>query len=207
MKIMIFICLLFICSGCAIFQPEETNLIPPKLIKQTELPQLNVSYLNDSFEFDCYMVVTCCGDVEKVTLLTSSGDAEWDSLAEMSLMQWKYSPAIYDGHPVKLPVRNRIKVVFEEPKILPLAEIQLLNQKSADSVYTELLNGTDFALLAIKCSISQTKNLHGILGNVNIKHFSYDIRNALSNLEEGEFTKPLVFGDHFVIYKRLKLNN
>ena len=153
------------------------------------------------------MVISCCGNVERAKLLTSSGDAEWDSLAQLSFLNWKYSPAIYEGHPIKLSIRRKIKVVFEDPKIYSLAEIQLQNFNQADSVYNALLNGIDFALLAHKCSISESKILNGNLGNVNIKHFNEDIRIALANLDEGEFTEPLSYGDHYVIYKRLRLNN
>lgn len=48
---------------------------------------------------------------------------------------------------------------------------------------------------------------NGNLGNVNIKYFNRDIREAFRDLDEGEFTKPLSYGDHYVIYKRLVLNN
>jgi hypothetical protein len=46
-----------------------------------------------------------------------------------------------------------------------------------------------------------------MLGQINIKHFSSDISTALNELGEGEFTKPIPYGDHFIIYKKLKLNN
>jgi len=42
---------------------------------------------------------------------------------------------------------------------------------------------------------------------VDVKHFSDKISLALSQLKEGEFTKPLSYGEHYVIFKRLKLNN
>lgn len=207
MKKIISIGLFFIISGCAIFQPEESNLVQPKLIEQADLPPLGQSFYTDNLEFYCEMVISCCGKVERAKLLTSSGDSEWDSLAQLSLLNWTYSPAVYQDHPVRLTIRRKVKVIFEEPKFLPLAEIQLQNNDQADSVYNALLNGIDFAILAHNCSISDSKILNGNLGIVNIKHFSKDIRAALNNLDEGEFTAPLLYGDHYVIYKRLMLNN
>lgn len=207
MKKIIFICLFFLISGCSVFQPEESILIQPKLVEQADLPPLRQSVYTNNMEFFCEMVISCCGKVERAKLLTSSGDPNWDSLAQLSLMNWKYSPAIYEGHPIKLSVRRKIRVVFEDPKIYPLAEIHLQNYLQADSVYSALLNGSDFALLAFNCSISDSKILNGNLGNVNIKHFSDNIRIAITNLDEGEFTEPLHYGDHYVIYKRLRLNN
>jgi hypothetical protein len=207
MKMNIFLCLLLITSGCTVFQPVETTLIQPKLLKQVELPPIRELIYNNYFEFYCEMLINANGDVERAKLLTGTDDEVWDSLAALSLLEWKYTPAIYDGHPIKLVIYRKIKVVFEDPKIYSLAEIQLQNYNQADSVYNALLDGIDFALLAHNCSISDSKILNGNLGNVNINHFSEDIRIALANLDEGEFTEPLVYGDHFVIYKRLSLNN
>lgn len=207
MKKIIFICLFFIISGCSIFQPDETILIQPRLVEQADLPPINSQFINNNFEFYCEMVISCCGKVERAKLLTSSGDPVWDSLAQVSLMKWKYCPAVYEGHPIKLSVRRKIKVVFDNPKVYPLAEIQLQNYQIADSVYKALLNGADFSLLAFSCSISDTKLINGHLGNVNIKHYNDEIKNALAKLDEGEFTEPLAYGDRFVIYKRLQLNN
>ncbi len=207
MKKIFFICLFFITSGCTVFQPEEANLIQPKLLMQSELPPLRQSTFSNYFEFYCEMQINIHGDVERAKLLTSSGDAEWDSLAELSLLKWKYSPAIYDGHPIKLLISRKIRVVFAEPIIFSIAEIQLDNREVADSVYQALLNGADFTLLVQNYSTSDSKTNNGFIGNVNVKHFSEDISFEISKLKEGEFTKPLNFGDHYIIFKRIKLNN
>jgi len=207
MKKIIFVCLFFITSGCSVFQPEEPALIQPKLLKQSELPPLTEPTYANYFEFFCEMQINANGDVEKVKLLTGSGDAKWDSLATLSLLNWKYSPAIYGGHPIKLTVRRKIKVVFVEPKVFSLSEIQLDNKEDADSVYQALLNGADFTSLVLKYSTSDSKNNNGFIGNINVKHFSEEISLALSQLKEDEFTKPLSYGKHYVIFKRMKLNN
>ena len=207
MKKIIFICLFFITPGCTVFQPDETTLIQPKLLKQSELPVLRESLFSDRFEFYCEMLINTNGDVERAKLLTGSGDETWDSLAALSLLDWKYTPAIYGGHPIKLMVRRKIKVVFVEPKVLSLTEIQLDNLAQADSVYHALLSGTDFTSLVLKYSISPTREKKGFLGDVNIKHFSDNISVALSELDEGEFTKPLRYGEHYIIFRRSKIYN
>ena len=207
MKKIIFICLFFITSGCTVFQPDETTLIQPKLLRQSELPALRESLFSNRFEFFCEMLINTNGEVERAKLLTGSGDETWDSLAVLSLLDWKYTPAIYGGHPIKLMVRRKIKVVFVEPKVLSLSEIQLNNLSQADSVYRALLAGADFTTLVLKYSISPTREIKGYLGDVNIKHFADNISLALSELDEGEFTKPLRYGENFIIFKRLKLYN
>ncbi|MDP2363034.1 MAG: peptidylprolyl isomerase [Ignavibacteria bacterium] len=207
MKNIIFICLFFITTGCTVFQPDETTLIQPKLLKQSELPPIRESIFKNSFDFFCEMLINTNGDVERAKLLTGTGDAIWDSLAVLSLLQWKYAPAIYDGKPIKLMVRRKILVVFAEPKMLSLAEIQLDNLVLADSVYSALLSGADFTSLVIKHSTSKTRDRKGLLGDVNVRHYSETINAALNQLDEGEFTKPLIYGEHYIIFIRLKHNN
>ncbi len=207
MKKIYFVSLFLFASGCSVFQPEESTLIQPKLLKQSDLPPIKESLSTDYFEFYCEMQINVNGDVERAKLLTGTGDVVWDSLAALSLLEWKYTPAIFDGHPIKLVVRRKVKVVFVEPKIILLSEIELSDSIKADSVFTALKGGADFISLVQKYSISPTREKNGMLGQINLKHFSNEISTALNELEEGEFTKPLHYGDHFIIYKKLKLNN
>ena len=207
MKKIIFICLFCIIQGCTTFRPDETTFIQPRLLKQSELPPLRESIFSTSFELSCEMLINENGNVENAKLLTGSGDAVWDSLAELSFLQWKYSPAIYDGHPIKLMVLTNLKVIFAEPKVLSLAEIQVDNLTQADSVYSALLRGADFISLVLKYSTSNSRDRNGLLGEVNIKYFSESISDELNQLTEGEFTKPICYGEHYIIFKRLRLNN
>jgi parvulin-like peptidyl-prolyl isomerase len=207
MKKIFFICLFVITSGCTVFQPEESTLIQPALLKQSELPPLRESITNNYFEFYCEMMINTNGDVERARILAGSNDPVWDSLAVLSLMEWKYAPAIYGGHPINLLVRRKVKVVYAEPRYISLAEIQCDSREDADKAYSELLNGIDFTSLVLKYSTSDSKTKNGLIGNVNLKHFSDDISFAVSKLNEGDFTKPLNYGEHFIIYKRMKLNN
>jgi parvulin-like peptidyl-prolyl isomerase len=196
-------CILFF-TGCSIFQPNDTALIQPKLLKQSALPAFMPSLAKDRFDIYCEMLINENGDVEKVKLLTRSGDPIWDSLATLSILTWKFSPAIADNRPVKLLVRRKFIVSFEKPKVMALAEIQIKDKTLVDSVYKALLNGSDYAALALKYSLSPSGKNKGVLGNVDINHYSKDIGNILSNLEVGEFTEPLNYGKYYIIFKRLK---
>jgi parvulin-like peptidyl-prolyl isomerase len=143
----------------------------------------------------------------KAKVLTGSGDALWDSLTVISLLTWKFSPAIQDGKPIKLTVRRKFIVMYEKPEIISLAEIQLKDNSLADSVYMALVEGANFFELALKYSISISSQKKGFLGSVDIKQYSKDISRIISTLDEEEFTKPLKFGEHYIIFKRLKRNN
>lgn len=204
MRKLIFLFCLLVFAGCSIFQPEETSIIQPKLLKQAVLPPIRQSTFSDRYEFYCQLVIDENGDVEKANLLTSSGDVTWDSLTAISLLAWKFSPAIIDGKPIRLTVRRKFIVVYQKPTIISLAEIQVKQVSLADSIYNALVNGTDFSMLALKYSISSSRELKGYLGVVDVKHYSKDICDVLAKLEEGEFTLPLKYGENFIILKRLR---
>lgn len=204
MKTRFYFPLFLFIAGCSIFKPDEPVVIQPKLIKQYSLPPLTQSIYSDHFEFLCEMLIDTNGNVERAKLLTGSGDETWDTLAVQSLLKWKYQPATFDGNPIKLLVRTKIRVVFTDPVFLSLAEIELTNILTADSLYKELQKGKDFYELAKKFSVSPSKVNNGVLGEVNIKLYSKNITSALYELKPGEFTKPLMYGDHFIIFKRIE---
>ncbi len=207
MKTSILLFTVLFVSGCALFQPEEPQTIQPKLLKQSSLPPIRAAIYSDNFEFTCELLIDEKGNVERAKLLTKSGDATWDSLTTLSLLDWKFSPATTNGIPVKVLIRRRIKVVFEQPELVPLAEIQFNNYKEADSVYNALTQGASFEAMAKKYSVSTTKLIGGSLGTVDIKQYSKDISSVLRRLKDGEFTSPLAFGDRYVIFKKVIQNN
>jgi len=201
-KIYLLFCLV-VFSDCSIFQREETSFIQPKLLKQTALPPIRQLNFNDRYEFYCELVINENGDVEKAKILRDDGDALWDSLATISILTWKFSPAIMNGQPFKFTTRRKFIVMCEKPTIISLAEIQLNNISTADSVYKALIDGSDFSELALKYSISTSRDKKGIIGSTDIKHYSKDISNYLTKLHEGEFTVPIKYGEYFIIFKRL----
>ena len=198
-----FICTLLL-SGCSIFQPSESFIIQPRLLKQSALPPIKQSLYEDSFEFYCEMNINENGDVTKVKIFNQAKDPIWDSLATLSMLNWKFSPAIINGEASNIVVRRKFKVIFQKPAFMQLAEIQLYDIQLSDSLYKLLLGGADFFELARLFSLTYTSDKHGMLGDVDINFFSEEIQKNLKDLDEGDFTKPLKYGDRFIIFKRLK---
>ncbi len=203
MKIFLLLIYITIISGCSIFKPEETNPTEPQLLKQSALPPIPESLFYESFEFYCEMLIREDGSVERARLLKGSGDVVWDSLAAISLLDWKFSPALSDGKPMKVLVRRKVSVVFSESEKILLAEALFKTSSEADSAYIALLNGEDFVRIVMKYSISPSKDKYGFLGKVDIQFYSRDISRALARLSENEFTKPLPYGEHYIIFMRL----
>lgn len=204
MKKIIFLISLFTLAGCSIFQPDESGIIQPQLLKQTALPPIRELYSSDTFEFYCLLIIAETGDVEFARIVSNSGDLVWDSLAAQSILEWKFSPPLKDGEPTQLTILRKFVVNYETPIIVSLAEILVKDHSVADSVYMLLVNGNDFSELALKYSTSNSVEHKGFLGNTDLTQYSKEIRRVLSQLGEDEFTEPLEYGESFVIFKRLK---
>lgn len=200
-KIITLICVVVLTS-CSIYRTETDTITEPRLLKQSSLPAVPASLYNQKFEFFCELVIDENGNVQRAKMLRSSGDKLWDSLATISLLDWKFTPALLNGTPIKKVIHNKISVMIVEPIIISLSEILCENREAADSLYSVLLNGRNFAELAKKYSISTSKEIGGYLGPVDIQFYTKEIRQILNHIKENEFTKPLSYGNYYIIFKR-----
>lgn len=191
-------------TGCGIFKSSEPLRKEPKLLKQSALPQIPSHLQKQGFEFYCEMIISENGAVERASIIKSSGDKDWDSLAAISLMEWQFSPALFNNRPIRTLIRRKVNVEFVEAHSILLAEIICNTDSEASSAYFDLKNGMDFGKTAEKYSISDSKNNAGIIGKVDIQHYTGRTRQILSKLKENEFTEPFAYGKYFAIFKRLK---
>jgi hypothetical protein len=205
MKYLNILVLLVFLSGCSTFQ-SDSSMTEPVLLKQAPLPSLPQTLTNKDVELVCEFLIGKDGKVNRVKLLNSSGDENWDYLAQSSFVKWEFSPALFNGEPIEILIRRKVKLYYMEPRILRLAEICCKDQKDADSVYSALKAGAKFSEMVNKFSISPSKENDGVVGEVDIRYYTTKIRTSLSSLSEEEYTKPMPYGDHYIIYKRLKGN-
>ena len=204
MKKLTFLICLVLLAGCSSIQTERAFIKEPELLKQAALPLIPQSIYRENLELVSDILVTENGSVERASFIKSSGDKDWDALAIASILKWKFTPALYNGKPIKLLVRRKIRIQFTEPQIMNLAEIVFVNLKQADSAYEVLITGGDFNEIVSKYSISPSRINNGLLGEVNIQNYSKDISSVLSDLKEGQVSKPIPYGQNYIIFKRLK---
>jgi hypothetical protein len=197
---------LFILSGCSVFQPLQSTMVEPKLLRHTPLPSLPESADNIT-EVYCEFLITEKGTVEDAKVLIGSGDETWDYMVQLSLLNWEFSPALLDGKPIEILIKRKLNIQYSEQETISLAEIQLSSLADAQSAYSALLSGDDFSQLALKYSVAPSKEKGGKLGKVNIKCYVSEIRSVISGLKENEFSRPIPYGEHYAIFKRLKDNN
>jgi parvulin-like peptidyl-prolyl isomerase len=176
----------------------------PQVLIQSQLPQIPASIQKPVFELDVVMFVMEDGTVGKTRMLKGSGDAEWDSLALSSIKQWRFTPARMDNKPVGSWFHMQSILRYADPQVMKLAEILCTTAEEADSVYKVIEQGKNFNDLAMHYSVDPSREMGGLLGDVNINVFPENIRRPLSKLSMNEFTKPIKYGDLYAIFKRLE---
>jgi TonB family protein len=189
--------------GCVPTQQIADTSIPQILV-QDPLPALPESMQNTPSEISMALFITEDGSVTKVRLMKSSGSSSWDSLAVATILRWQFVPAHTNDKPISTWFHLRAPIRYMRPMYVTLAEIVCTTRERIDSVYKALKQEQDFNELAVSYSIDPSRGNKGVLGEMNIFCYPEQIRRILSDLEIDEFTKPIQYGDQFVIFKRLK---
>lgn len=193
----------FLLCGCATVQPTFTPDVFPQLIKQEPLPPWPFRTTEEEVALDIKIRISDDGSVRDVSFVTPTLSKEWNALALEKIRKWKFSPAIVNGHPAPLWIRQTIRLKFEEASYLRLAEIVCPDERTADSVYALLDAGAPFDSLASVFSISSSRAQGGLLGDVDLRTLPLSIRRELHRVRTDHFTSPLVLGRNYVIYKCL----
>ncbi len=205
MKTIMFLLCSLILAGCCATNTNQSSIIQPQLLEICQLPAVPASIHTANFEINTDMLINEEGNVVHVKFLKGSGDSTWDSLAVKSIMSWKFSPALLGDKPIRTLIRRKIKLLFEEPVFLSLAEILCKDKADADSVYAALERGEEFGSLAEMYSISNARTNKGVLGSINICRYTLEIQSVLKRLDENEYSKPIVYGKNYIIFKKLKM--
>ena len=203
MKLAIICLCLFCLIGCSSLKQTSEGTTPQVLI-QSQLPQIPASIQKPIFELDVVMFVMEDGTVGKTRMLKGSGDAGWDSLALSSIKQWRFTPARMDNKPVGSWFHMQSSLRYADPQYMKLAEILCTSIEEADSVYKAIEQGQKFNDLAMRYSVDPSREMGGMLGEININVFPENIRKPLSKLDANDYTRPIKYGDLYAIFKRLE---
>jgi TonB family protein len=191
-------------AGCSSSGNLDQPYTLPKLVDYTGLPPLPSGTSGRYQEIVADLLISETGAVSRAKLQNSSGDEGWDSAAEQRLLQWQFVPAKMGEKPIRLWIRQRITLKFEDPLQMYLAAIECENCGQADSLYKQLVSGADFGQLAMVYASPKTRLQRGSLGLVELHQYPMAVRTELMQLKEGEFSKPLQCGDRRIIFRREK---
>ncbi|MDP4175590.1 MAG: energy transducer TonB [Bacteroidota bacterium] len=203
MKAIILLFCIGLIVGCSSTIQEDSSITRPELLERYPLPSIPSKVDIIRFTLDMRILIDEHGVVRNVLLQNSIGDEAWDKLATGSIMKWKFTPALYDGKPYKVWVRQQVSIKLDEPVYMTLAEIMCDSYEDASRVVEALDKGKDFGELASQVSIGPSKVKKGVLGKVDIHCYSDEIASALKRLKVDEHSDPLHYGQKFVIFKRI----
>jgi TonB family protein len=200
--VFILIAALLLC-GCATFEPSDASYSLPEVTYQSSLPPWPFHTDNVALNMTFRIHVAVDGTVNGAILETPSGSKEWDSLALTEVRKWRYSPALMNGQPTALWLRQTITMHFDKPLFMKIAELTCPEHTLADSLYALLVAGASFDSLARQFSVSDSRDRGGIVGEMDLHTLPMRISREVATLHRGEITKPLRLGRQYVIYKRL----
>jgi TonB family protein len=202
-KIICVFCALLL-VGCA-GNVVQNSLTQPQLLQTSKLPPITPDIYSPNFSLEAEMLVDENGNVSFARLIDSTGNRSWDSQAVASLKEWKFTPARLNDRPVKTLIRRKIKVNFGNPVYMNLAQIICSTSIKADSAYRALRSGEDFHTVSKKYAINSSEQHPSLLENVDVNCYPEDVQEALINIDVDEFTKPVHYGENYVIFKRLQM--
>jgi hypothetical protein len=107
-----------------------------------------------------------------------------------------------NNNPVACWVNQKMRVRIAEPVLYSLSALLFPSYEIADSFYNYLTEGRKFEEVANSVSQFPALGKYIDIGKVDIHQYSDFIRTSLTNLSEGEFTKPIKYDDHYIIFKR-----
>ena len=189
--------------GCAAFELPEATYSLPEVTYQSPLPQWPFHTETVSFNLTFKIHIAADGTVNDAIIESPTGSKEWDSLALEQVRKWRYSPALMNGRPTALWLRQTIRVNFDKPVLMAIADLTCPDRETADSLYALLKKGAPFDSLARLYSISDSRSRGGVVGEMDIHTLPVHISREIAVLHPGEISKPLKLGRTFVIYKRL----
>lgn len=189
-------------AGCS-SSKYASDIIPPELLYQYPLPSFPQQLFAPTLRIPLEIHVEKDGSVSDVRIMKGSGDRDWDSSVVSTIRQWKYSPAHIGTTPVSIWVRQTAVVQFTDPQFVSLAEIVCKTAEDADSSFISISRGEEFSDIVKKYSVAESRHKMGVIGNVNIQIYPERIKKILASIKEDQFTKPLQFGDNYIIFKRL----
>lgn len=145
------------------------------------------------------------GNVQRASIVKSSGESDLDSAALAAAKSWKYYPATKDGKPLPIVIHQNVVFSTKTTESVSFYEILVERKAFADSLWDLLELGADFSDLAKKFSEGKSAAIGGLRETVRYDSLPEVVRSALQKLAPGQHGRPFEFPDEkFMIVKRKK---
>ncbi len=174
---------------------------PTQIVERTELPIVNIEMEKDELILPVIFQIQEDGSVEKVNMLTTSGDSEWDRMAVDSLMKWRFEAPPPDDN--RKLIRKNIRVQLLPQEVMNVGELIAGSEADANVLYSRLRAGISFEQLVSQVADESSIGRSGrYLEDVNTADYPAHISKILIDLNVGSFSRPVQRNGEYVIFKR-----
>lgn len=195
---------LLLLTGCATSNRGIAPEPKTELILLTPLPPLTSRAMAYGVKLNVLFHVLPDGTTVEASLLNSSGDPDWDSLAVDSLKLWRFTPLTAEKEAPDRWVRYGVVVQVQEPIEMRLAEMVVPDRQRADSLFELLNKGSDFEALGVEALTGGKAGSWKPPELVNLARYPGHVREKLCILRTDHFTEPIRIGLNYVIFKRFQ---
>jgi len=189
-------------AGCASAPRTASEGPQVQILSSTPLPALTTPATGLGLKLNVLFRIRADGSVAGASLLTSSGDAAWDTQAVRAMARWRFT-----RNPLgeETPIRYSVVVrpSLEDQLFMTLGELPAATKREADSLYALLENGADFSLLA-KAAAPPEAASRPLVQTLDITALPAAIKDRVHCLREEEITRPFRVGTGYFIYKRFR---
>jgi hypothetical protein len=202
MKSTLLVTVLFIVtlSGCkssrpmpesSVQYPVRISAFPPP-IEQTRLREITI---------DIVLLVETDGRVSDALIVGPGLSSSWNAIAIDSVKTWRFSALTNTDKTEPTWYRRSVRVLFQDPTILPLAEIEMTSAEIADSVHQVLRNSFNFEAFVRENQLHPDIRIK-IDDETDLSQFPEFLRFELQSLRPERFTRPINLDGKFYIYRR-----
>lgn len=172
-----------------------------KVDERTELPVFQADMEVDELILTVVFQVNAEGEVKDVRLESTSGDSEWDAMAVDSLKQWRFADPPTDNDLVAIRRDVRMEILTSEE--MNLGKLFAHDEEEANVLYNRLRAGISFEQMIRQASEGSSPGKDGyFLEGVNTIDYPTRISKVLSELDVGDYSRPVSLEGDYVIFKR-----
>jgi len=189
-------------AGCASGPRTDSAGPQVQILSSTPLPALPVPATGPGLKLNVLFRIRADGSVASVSLLTSSGDAAWDTQAVRAMADWRFTRnPLGEVTPIRYSVV--VRPSLEDQLFMTLGELPAASKREADSLYALLENGADFFALA-QAAAPPEAAARPLVQTLDVTALPASIKDRVHCLREEEITRPFRVGAGYFIYKRFR---
>ncbi|MCH8496127.1 MAG: hypothetical protein LAT57_10940 [Balneolales bacterium] len=191
--------LIFLIMGCGRSVPPSEYVQQP--VRVTSLPVPDSHLEVRETELGVLLQIMPDGTVNNAVIFKGALNKEWNEAVVDSLLKWRFS-SLEGGDVDGRWHRRQIKVQFEEPLYLNIAEFISTSREVADSLF-RVLNRIEDLEAHLREDNDRTGYTVSVHKNHDIAHYPYHIRRQLRILRENRAIRPVLLDGNFVMIYRL----